>query len=485
MFKAIINSTPLTSDIANDFFNIYGSAFNEDISFIATLRALVAPRMQEGESLYFRLSRSSYSAGEIASVPVDRAIRAICDTRHMEGSTIRVHHFEGRNQDDNYASLELIKSSFTSTYEGWSKLDKVTEFFRKTFRVLCFVNPERKQAVIFTDTLDIRKFHYLQCSIFAFLPWYFDPKKGVSSEEMELIRSLREKTPEKYVDCIARIAEKYDFKTAKIHKLLDGFETRYERIERDNIRRYIDNCLSNIDSLNSRIADCLRSKRDYEIRLLGLETKIASGNGESEIMEYFLSNNKLSLISVDDYTMTFAVKDYLTFFDEELAMTTIKNRDSYIYCPEGRRCNNLIPADDMQLFMTAVIEQKVRIKFCAAYQFRFGEYVSALAHYDYGFEFRDCTPNPHLDQYHCMGNYEQTINTLITDNNYIMALEQSIASCKSLNFGDSPVMQEFMSRLYGTSENRVNIRCVELPNGTIVTPKEAIAFLKLEATENE
>lgn len=487
MFKEIINSSPFVSDIANDFFrNIDGDAFKGDISFVATLRALVAPRMQEGESLYFTHTSTSFTANRIKSMPATDAVRLITTRcRDMNRGTILIHSFNNSCRNDNYANLELMKSTFTSTYKDWVMLDKVSEFFRKAFYVLCFVNPNKKQVVIFTDNLSIRRFHYLQCSILAFLPWYFDPEKGVSPEEMKLIKSLREKTLDKYEECMAKLAEQYDFRATKIRKLLTGFETKYEEIECNNVKDCINDCISSIDALNASIVAYLRKKRDCELKLLGLQTKIASYNGESEIMEYFLSNDKLSLISVDNYTMIFAVKDYLTFFDEELAMSTIKNHGSYIYLPYGIEGNDYIPEDDMELFMRAIVEQKIRIKFCAAYRFSFGEYIGAIAHYNYGLEFCDCTPNPHIDQYSCMGDYERTINTLIKDNNYIMALEQSIASCKSLNFGDSPVMQEFMNRLYGISDNNVNIRCVELPNGIVVTPKEAIVFLKSEADTNE
>lgn len=486
MFKSIIDSTPLTSDVANDFFqNIGGESYNGDMSFVATLRALVAPRMQEGENLYFSLATSNYSASEIAGSSSKRVVKSICDLDYMNNGTILIHSFTNRNQEDNYANLELMKSTFCQVYQDWVKLDKVTVFFRKTFYVLCFVNPNTKQVVIFTDNMDIRKFHYLQCSIFAFMPWYFDPEKGVSQEEMELIQSLREKTSEKYEDCITRIAAKYDFKTAKVRKLLAGFETRYERQECRRMEEGIQSCINNIESLNREISEYLNTKRDYEIRLLGLESKIASNDGTSEIMDYFLSNDKLILCDVNDSTMTFVVKDYLTFFDDEMAMSMINNRNSYIYLPRGRACNNIIPADDMEMFMTALVEQRIRIKFCAAYKFTFGRSVRAQSNFGYGSECRDCTPNPHIDRYSCMGNYERTINTLLTENNYIMALEQCVASCKSLNFGDSPVMQEFMSRLYGISDYQKNIRCVELPDGKIVAPKEAIEFLKAEATENE
>lgn len=194
MFKSIIDSTPLTSDVANDFFqNIGGESYNGDMSFVATLRALVAPRMQEGENLYFSLATSNYSASEIAGSSSKRVVKSICDLDYMNNGTILIHSFTNRNQEDNYANLELMKSTFCQVYQDWVKLDKVTVFFRKTFYVLCFVNPNTKQVVIFTDNMDIRKFHYLQCSIFAFMPWYFDPEKGVSQEEMELIQSLRRK----------------------------------------------------------------------------------------------------------------------------------------------------------------------------------------------------------------------------------------------------------------------------------------------------
>lgn len=486
MFKAIINSTPLTSETANDFFqNINGSNFDGDISFIATLRALVAPRMQEGEDIFLDFSRSAYTATQIAQYPAEHMVRSISNFEGMGNGVIVIHSFCNRNQEDNFANLELMKSTFCSVYKEWVRLDKITDFFRKTFYVLCFVNPINKQVAIYAENLDIRRLHYLQCSIFAFLPWYFNPENGVSPEEMELIQSLREKTAEKYENCIAKIAEKYDFRTAKVRKLLTGFETRYESMECQNMERRIRECIDNIADLNNDISEWLRNKRDYEIRLLGLETKIASSNGESEIMDYFLSNDKLVLIDVDRTTMTFAVKDYLTFFDEDMAMTVIKNRDSYIYKPRGRMCNNIIPVDDMRLFMTALVEQKIRIRFCASYQFRFGESVEALRSFNYGSEFREYTPNPHLDRYSCLGDYGRTINTLLVDNNYIMAIEQCIASCKSLNFGDAPVMQEFMSRLYNISDSNANIRCVELPNGNVVKPKEAIEFLKSEVAESE
>ena len=91
-------------------------------------------------------------------------------------------------------------------------------------------------------------------------------------------------------------------------------------------------------------------------------------------------------------------------------------------------------------------------------------------------------PNTHINSYSCMGNYQTTINNLLKRRNYIGALEQCIASCKSLNFGDSTVMREFMGTMYG--DNSANNRCIELPDGSVVRPVEAIKWLKQQQVDN-
>lgn len=487
MFKQVIRNTQLTTDAANSFFqHIVGESFQYDVSFLSTLRALVAPRMKEGEYIYLSFYQTNYSAQQLGEYSTRNAVRNVCDLDDIEDGRIIIHNFCNTSQDSNFAWMELMKSTLESVYPGWHRMEKVTDFFKKSFYSLCFVNPDKKSVIVFVDNMDIRKMHYLQCSIFAFLPWYFDPKLGVSKIEMELIESLREKTPTRYEDCIAKIAEQYDFRTARIRQLLAGFETRYESMECDKVRREIQNCIDYIDRLNNEIGDYLRAKNDFEIRLLGLETKIANGSDESEIMDYFLCNDKLILESVTNDSMVFVVKTYLEYFDEDLAERVIRNEASYVYRPNGRGCNNIIPAEDMRMLMTAIfLDQKLRVRFCAAYKFNMNGSVSAMGSHRFGAECRDCTPNTHIDRFTCLGNYSRSINELLKRHDYIGAIEQCSASCKSLNFNDSPVMQEFMRRMYGISDyqDSINTRCIELPDGTVVTPVDAINWLKAQEVQ--
>lgn len=482
MFKQVISSTQLTSDEANNYFRgtIVGTSYKNDVSFLSTLRALVAPRMKEGDRVNLFFFSSSYSAQRLRAMSATSAVVEICDfVPEIINGSIVIYSFDNHEQDSNYAWMELMKSTFVKVYPDWFRLEKVTDFFRKTFYTLCFINPENKKVIVFADNMDMRKMHYLQCSIFALMPWYFDPEAGVSELEMELIESLRNKDSTAYEDCIEKIAKQYDFRSAKIKRLLDGFEEQYERIALEEARYQITRIDNNINDLNSRIRELLKNRRNSEIQILGLETKIASGDKESELMDYFLHNGNIVLDTVEDDYIQFAVKSYIEYFDEDLARRVIDNNRSYIY-PNQRNCENIINKNDMRKLMTAVfISQTIRIKVCAAYRFSMNGNVYGISAYRYGAEFRECTPNPHIDAYSCIGNYSESINELLRRHDYIGAIEQCSASCKSLNFNDSTVMCEFMKRIYGTSDRQpyINVKCFELPDGTVVTATEAIKWL--------
>lgn len=481
MFKSTIYQTPLLNEVADAFFtNINGDYYLGDASFISTLRALVAPRMGKEDRIGVRYNSTTYTAGHISEHTTKHAVRVLCDNFYAaDVGMIYVHSMRSKQQSDNYACLELLKSTFTKVYDGWQRVEKVTVFFQKQFYVLCFINPELKSVALFVDSLDLRRLHYLQCATFAFLPWYFDASKGVSELEMELIESLREKTSEKYESCIAKIAAQYDFRSEKIKRLLAGFELQFEREERDVASSRIKECIRHINNLNEEIANWIKEKQESEIRLLGLELSISNGKEESEIMQYFLCNKKLYLQRVSGTKITFSVKDYVTYFDEEMAKSMISNNDSYFYrAAPGRSYGGSIADESIKKLMTAIfIDQTLKLKACATYRFNISGNVETVGGFTYGSDFNDAVPNPHIQRFNCLGNYSRHINNLLKDRNYIGAIEQCVASCKSLNLGDAPVMHEFMACIHGRSSYSANNRCIELPNGLVVTPEDAIKWL--------
>lgn len=478
MFRTTISQTPLTSDIADSFFqNIKGDSFLSDVSFLATLRALLSPRISETDSITLQFTSSNYRADQISGISIPDVVKAITRDMYLGSSGMFIVHNFRSTEESNLANMKVIERGFAERNSGYYRLEKMTTFFKKSFPVICFVNPEMKNVVIFTENIDNKKLHYLQMSILPAMPWYFNPEAGISEEEMNLIQSLKEKTPEKYMAAIEAVAAKYDFRTARIRRMLSGFEHRYERMECDKVRRKIEQTDEEIQRLNDAIGSYYTQRNEHCIRLLGLERKIAEGGEDSEIMDYFLCNNKLYLEQVTDTEMYFCVADYLSYFDKEMVERFLSNQRSYVY--ETAR-GTIAPEKMVKLLRAIFMDEILHIKFCAAYRFDLNGNVAALTEHSFPMEFSNYMPNTHINNYRCMGGYERTINQLLKDNNYIGALEQCIASCKSLNWGDSTVMSKFMSYLYGNSKS-----WIELHDGTYVKPAAAIKWLEEQEAANE
>ena len=474
MFRDTISQTPLSTPGANVFFtNITGGDYKDDVSFLTSLRAILPGRMGEGDSINLSFRASNYSSRQLAGLTVEDAFYHIGVMNWVDfRDQLTIHVFRNTAQENNTSWLDFINNNFANSFSGWHKVEKVTVFFRKAFAVYCFINPDRKSTALFVEDIDMRRLHFLQCGISAFLPWYFDVEQGFSDDEMELIQSLREKTPDRYEAIVEKIAAPYDFETLRIKRLLADFETKYERERCNDTRREIRNIVDQINSLNDRIGNYLREKRDAEIRLLGLEAKIAQG-GESEIMDYFLLNKSLVLKDVDGTEITFVVKATLDYFDEENAKSCIKNDTSYFYNLDR---GGEISHDDMNMLMNAIfIERLLKIQVCAAYRFDMNGRIRPISGYDYGMDGKNRMPNPHIDEYSCAGENVRIVNECLRDHEYIGALEQCIASCKNLNFADGTVMNEFVRRIQGKSSR--SGRCILMPDGSVFTPVDAVKWL--------
>lgn len=479
MFKEIIASSPFTTDVANRCFaNIRGASLGGDISFLATLRALLAPRLSESDELELYITRTSFSPSQtdswsnlqIAEKVIDRADPTPSNSLH-------IHLCSSPIPDVNETCVTAVYDNAMSILgDDWIRVDKVTAMFRqRKFMTACFVNPVARNAIVFVSGGDLRRYHMIQASISVFLPWYFESGgKVLTDEEFRLVSALfNSKEPNDYISCISALAEKYDFKGMRIRQMLAGFESRIDERRKADVERQIQDLNSNIVSLNAIIDQKIRLKNEYNLTLLGLETKIAQGKENSEIMNYFLRSSRLALESVDGSSITFAVKDYTLYFDEANAQRAIDNKSSYIY----RNQRNGISGDDMALLMKSIfIDQVLKLRTCAAYRLTIGSNVEPMQNYEFdSSEYDEYMPNTHIQDYGCLGTYRESLNTLMSNCDYIGAIEQCMASARSLNFGDLTVMSKFVYHLYMD-----NYCCIELPNGKVVVPSEAIAWLKKE-----
>lgn len=486
MFSRRITNTPFYNEFANEYFsNITGDDYGGDLSFTSTLRALLGSRMPKEDRVYLRHTISNYTASQLADMAKKKAVKTIYDDSRIEEGTFTVHGFVS-DDESNLEWIKFIKAQFQKVYKDYILLDKYEQFFSQTMPAICFIRPETKNVVVFLCDLDIRTWHYLQLSVSVCLPWYFSDENKMQPDSLDhqLAKSLKEKDPSLYIELLTKMAEKYDFRQIKIRRLLQGFEQKYEKEACDRTESEIETCVHHINRISDDLRDCLKKKEELEIRLLGLQNKINSGeDDDSEIMDFFMCNRNLELESVTDRNMRFVVKDYLDIYDEENAEVTINNERSLLYRINGDDMGDRIPHDDMKMLMEAIfIDQTLRIKFCARYNFDLGGRVSAISGDGAGYDdtYGEYMPNPHIYFYSCLGSYQKLINECLISRDYIGAISQCIASAKSLNFSDPTVLASFVKCIYGTETRHggANNKCIELPDGSVVKPKKAIEWLK-------
>ena len=481
MFKKTVTATQLTSQEANYYFDgkVYGSNYSGDVSFLASLRALVAPRMGEGDRLALSFGQTNYSAEYLGNYEADRMVASICSYFPNENGVVYVHDLRNRNSADNVANIELMKKRFCQVYSGWEYLEDITRFFRSSFHVACFINREKKSAVLFVDRMTVQKLHLLGIAILAFMPWYFDPSKGVSEVEKKLLCSLRPGSAsyEDYIAAINEIAAQYDFESARLKRMLGGFEARFVQKEKASVEKQIRDTDRYIADYYNRIGEYNTQRAQLSLKLLGIETKLAEG-GESEILDYFQSNKALYLVSANGDTLEFIASGHMQYWDEDMAKRYLKNRNSYFYEWTG---GNISKEQMKKLMWDVFVDQRIKIRFCSAYTIQLANRVRGQSGYYYDERYDTFLPNPHIRHHSCMGNYETKVNKLIGQGDYVMAIEQCIASAKSLNIGDSTVMRKFIRSVVGSADSERKF--FELPDGQLTDGKGAVAWMEQQEAD--
>lgn len=400
--------------------------------------------------------------------------------------TIRFHEFTdilGYNNKNQVSVVTMPKDADLTNDEvellskGYKKVDKVNEFFRKSFKVSCYVCEDIQSSIVFVENLTLKKSHYIQCALPIILPWFFGDK--LTDLELELLRTLSEDSVAHYLVCVDKFVNQYNFKDMMIKEMLSGCYERYSERAVEKKQAELSELHSHINACNEQLDTLYKRRRDCQRLLLGLQSQ--SSYNDNELVDYFLNNNSIELLTVDDEGIKFDCKSFIEYFDDDMAKTIINNKDSYIYKDYvGIGYNK----DCVKEFMTNIfITKKWKLNMFARYSIPFEGRVYTISYLtcDAG----NYIPNTHIDQYNCLGDYERLINESIDRIDYITAIEQCVASCKSFDLGDSYVTGEFFRRINNKGWYYFDTKCVEIEDGTTITINEAMNRIEEELNEQD
>lgn len=491
MFRERIAQTALTTDRANAFFSdkiVYISVghVSTDATLLSTARALICRHLEEGERFAVIEDGETTCDFGISNASDDMLVsglHAMLDEHPTEREWYRVCY--GIPEDEVIKLTEVFEKHI-GEFEGWKRIEKMTQFYEESFQCSGFVNEGKKQSVVFVGYYNTTVWHYLQCGLVVMLPWWFgkDKEHSVEPVEMEMIRGLAEKNPSIYLDKITEISKQFDFRSSFISEQLRGIEkAKYVRIKED-LEREISHWNSEINRMSEHISEIVKTIDDKNIKLAGVMLKMNDAEGDHEIENYFLNSRGIELDSVrgDGSQIVFTAFGYCVLNDDsknELS-DDLDNERSVFYMGNFGISND----DRKKFFKYVFIDEILKIRFCAKFALELPGGITALSHEGFGPEFDTYMPNPHIQRYGCIGKYAEILSQLNANSEYLEMLDYTIPSATTWTVSDGAVNEVFVPWLFLDNPN-VNNRCIELPDGKVVTPKSAINWIHKHEEEIE
>lgn len=451
------NTTPFTGPKADAYFDrqetklaFFGSPM--DSTLHATARALIYPHLEGNNYQVFY-----------------NPIRQIIAPEDLGSNTLYILPFT----NDEIEGKEKKLMELYTPENGWTFLNKVKTFFGN-YPVFCFIKPDRRTSAVYMPRLTAQKLHGILRALPAFVPWFFPEKP--SPIEMELLNSLTESSPDKYLSVLEKMAEPYEFEAGYLRNMLSGFAARSYEQELNRVRSRCADILRGINDYQNEISRLLKEKRDVDVRALGLEAAIENAKDDNELLDYFTDNPYISFEGVDEDTLTFVVNDHLMYYDEDFAEECIGRKASFLYnagdvripyCPEVK-----------EFYKRLFIDKSIKLRMAAVYMVTPGQRVDTMR----GYQNYDDTylPNTHINEHRCIGDYINAINGFLQRGDTIGAIEQCMASARSINLHESATNYRFIQSLYNTTR-----RCIEWSDGSLCTPKQAIKKIQDELAGGE
>lgn len=474
MFAKQIMETSLTSQIADAIFGkITSDTYNGDVSFCATLRALLANRIGE-DSIRVKYSHNTWNADQINhndsktifGASVDQGIYNCIEIHNVKSSTeaYRRAFFDKLDNDE---------TSFVRSYPGYVELTAIRECIAKQVNVRVYTNADIKRTVIFVEQLNTRIWHYLQCFTVQYCKWYFKDNP-ISKEEQDLLVSLSDRYPAKYEELIETIASNFDFRTYLIDKVVMKFEKQARQRQLENVEHRIQEAAEELQYLLDQYREKSYSLDDLRVQRMGLNSIIESGEDNNELADYFRSHKMLDPVDTRGSHLSFIVRTYLDGYDPEMYETIAKNQRSHLY--RNYSTNGVFDSvENRKKLMDAIFSDDpvLKVKMCAFYDLDIRGSVESAVGYHFPRNCADYIPNPHLHHHDCLGDHRRFIMERLKENDLLGAIEQCISSAKSINIGEDVTVKYFLEDLFTTSA-----RVIEVKDGRSLTPTEALAWLE-------
>lgn len=219
------------------------------------------------------------------------------------------------------------------------------------------------------------------------------------------------------------------------------------------------------EEISVRMNEAFVALQDANARLFYAEHGIQ--NGENEFIS-FIGDAKSNIVSLkadpSNNAITFCVRTFLTYWDDDLWEITRKSDDRFTKLATWRK----LMLDE--IFKSRTVKLLIEQKFTL--DTHYGEASNASSYHKtpYGEGTRGIR-NPHIAEYNCWGTHKNYIRDALERADYVQAYSQAVACISGLTLSDSPVMSRFFS--YIDKSSYADLPCLYIvETGTYISMNE-------------
>lgn len=373
----------------------------------------------------------------------------------------------------------------TAMTELGYKRENDIEYFLKQFYVYSGIFTGNGMTYVMVTNISYKAYHAI-CSLF---PRFVEPvvkNCPLTKEELSLCSSLLKDTSE-FINAMSKISESETFRMLKIKGVVSGFsigianaklETAKSEVESNEyeINRNIEEYRNLISEKQDRLAKLLYAQEAYN--------RAKEGEHDEELMDFLVNSKWIVDVSAssDSGTLRIVTASYLDVYDPEAAERIENNAHSDLYECIGR---DIFTKDARKKLFHHIFsyDADIKIRTCAFFSIDiYGCEVRTKRCYTFPNGLSDRMPNPHLDIYECFGNSGPAMKEMLLSGNVIGCIMQTLAATKCINMFDSTVVGRLFKKVFYSDADD---KFLELPDGRVVSPIEAIEWIKEQEGNHE
>ena len=455
--------TLLTNSDANAFFGVESHSFPFGSTVLeATLRYVAVVHCPENieKVKLIKVQSSTFSPGA----------RGNDFAASMMESSHNILIVESRNG----AELPYIDK------EGWIALDTppypVAPFLSKASATAVFLNRDAQKVILFVKRVTERWIDEFCSSLFRILPWIYTENYRLTEGELALFKAAHDKDSPKFTKVVNELAQKYDFKSMMMARTLIGWNNHFREAQIRTLESKCDKARNNIAAQEQAIST---SYMELDALLFNLNAMLNQPADTNEaLFNFFKTHKQLGVYRVQNSsngkTLYYTITETIEYYDEDAFVRVRDNPNSYF---NTSTCG----AEVREVFNAVFALNKGKFRVEAMFTLNNLSSINAQSGMRSGGYDETHLPHPHIYHHACLGGNRDAIARYMNDGDWDLAIEQTIAAAKNVNFGDSTVVSKMLRDVAGRFES---CRCIVADNGTEMTPREFLNYIRT-AENNE